>query len=118
MIGSEHFAERLQLFACAGSPVLDPVTGELRGIVDLTTWHHEAHPLMAALAREAALAVQLRLLDQYSQRERAWAASRRRELTRMERTAEELALQAARISARSRRGVPRPGRCPRPATSR
>ncbi|MEY9874212.1 serine phosphatase RsbU (regulator of sigma subunit)/anti-sigma regulatory factor (Ser/Thr protein kinase) [Streptacidiphilus sp. MAP12-33] len=71
VIGSEHFSEAHRAFACAGAPIRDPLTGALRGVVDLTSWRRDAHPLMAALAREAALSVEQRLLDQYSLNERA-----------------------------------------------
>jgi serine phosphatase RsbU (regulator of sigma subunit) len=83
ILGSEHFSEAHRPFACAGAPIRDPLTGAIRGVVDLTSWRREAHPLMAALAREAALAVEHRLLEQYTLRERAChdqtlrAASRR-----------------------------------------
>ncbi|WP_042443749.1 SpoIIE family protein phosphatase [Streptacidiphilus jiangxiensis] len=71
ILGSEHFSEAHRAFACAGAPIRDPFTGTIRGVVDLTSRRRDAHPLMAALAREAALAVEQRLLEQYSLGERA-----------------------------------------------
>ncbi|WP_243640177.1 SpoIIE family protein phosphatase [Streptacidiphilus pinicola] len=71
VLGSEHFTEAHRAFACAGAPIRDPLTGAIRGVVDLTSRRRDAHPLMAALAREAALAVEQRLLEQCTLHERA-----------------------------------------------
>ncbi|WP_084713457.1 SpoIIE family protein phosphatase [Streptacidiphilus rugosus] len=78
VVGSEHFAEAYRPSACAGAPVRDPLLGTIRGVVDLTSRQHDANPLMAALAGEAALAIEQRLLDQYSRRERAFLDAARR----------------------------------------
>ena len=67
---SEHFTDRLQSFACAGAPVRDPLSGSILGILDLTCWQADAHPMMSALVREAVADIEQQLFDQYSERER------------------------------------------------
>jgi transcriptional regulator of acetoin/glycerol metabolism len=78
VLAEEHFADRYLAFACAGVPIRDPFSGRIRGVVDLTSWSRDANPLMAALAAEAAENIELRLLEQYSARERALLAESRR----------------------------------------
>ena len=36
VFGREHFSETLQPFSCAGTPIHDPFTGRIVGIIDLT----------------------------------------------------------------------------------
>jgi serine phosphatase RsbU (regulator of sigma subunit)/anti-sigma regulatory factor (Ser/Thr protein kinase) len=78
VLAGEHFADRFLAFACAGVPIRDPFSGRIRGVVDLTAWQRDASPLMAALAAEAAENIELRLLEQYSVKERALLAQARR----------------------------------------
>lgn len=52
--GAEHYCTRLRDYTCAAVPVDDPVTGELVGTVNLTTWSQQSHRLLLALARTAA----------------------------------------------------------------
>ena len=42
--GAEHFNEQLQVFACVGVPVRDPVTRRQLGVLDITTWADRAQP--------------------------------------------------------------------------
>ncbi|WP_194922357.1 GAF domain-containing protein, partial [Catenulispora rubra] len=79
VLAGEHFADRFLAFACAGVPIRDPFSGRIRGVVDLTSWRRDASPLMAALAAEAAENIELRLLEQYSVKERALLAQARRD---------------------------------------
>jgi DNA-binding CsgD family transcriptional regulator len=69
--GSEHFADALTALACAAAPILDPRTGHLLGVIDLTCSAREASPLMLALARRAARDVEDRLTDDTALVERA-----------------------------------------------
>ncbi|WP_063643540.1 SpoIIE family protein phosphatase [Catenulispora acidiphila] len=78
VLAGEHFADRFLAFVCAGVPIRDPFSGRIRGVVDLTSWRRDASPLMAALAAEAAENIELRLLEQYSAKERALLAQARR----------------------------------------
>ncbi|MEV0972018.1 SpoIIE family protein phosphatase [Microtetraspora glauca] len=69
--GHEHYVEALQIFTCAGSPIRDPLSGQSRGLLDLTCLREDADPAMLALVREAARNIERRLLDQIADRERA-----------------------------------------------
>jgi transcriptional regulator of acetoin/glycerol metabolism/DNA-binding CsgD family transcriptional regulator len=61
--GSEHFADALTALACAAAPVLDPRTGHVLGVIDLTCSTRDASTLMLALARRAAREIEERLVD-------------------------------------------------------
>ena len=62
--GSEHFADALTALACAAAPIIDPRTGHVLGVVDLTCWTRDASALMLPLARRAAHDIEERLLDE------------------------------------------------------
>jgi sigma-54 dependent transcriptional regulator, acetoin dehydrogenase operon transcriptional activator AcoR len=51
LAGHGHYAERLDGMARTEVPVLDPVTGETVGVVDLTGWHGQAGQPVLAPAR-------------------------------------------------------------------
>jgi transcriptional regulator of acetoin/glycerol metabolism/DNA-binding CsgD family transcriptional regulator len=61
--GSEHFADALTSLACAAAPIMDPRTGHVLGVIDLTCSTRDASPLMLVLARRAAREVEERLVD-------------------------------------------------------
>jgi transcriptional regulator of acetoin/glycerol metabolism/DNA-binding CsgD family transcriptional regulator len=61
--GSEHFADALTALACAAAPVIDPRTGHVLGVVDLTCLARDASALMLPVARRAARELEDRLLD-------------------------------------------------------
>jgi transcriptional regulator of acetoin/glycerol metabolism/DNA-binding CsgD family transcriptional regulator len=61
--GSEHFADALTALACAAAPIMDPRTGHVLGVIDLTCSTRDASPLMLALARRAAREIEERLVD-------------------------------------------------------
>jgi hypothetical protein len=42
VFGHEHYAEHLEGLACAGIPIVSPVTGKLHGVLDLTCWRRDA----------------------------------------------------------------------------
>ncbi|WP_218006938.1 SpoIIE family protein phosphatase [Microtetraspora fusca] len=69
--GREHFVEALQVFTCAGVPIRDPLSGQSRGLLDLTCLREDADPSMVALVREGARDIERRLLAQTAERERA-----------------------------------------------
>ncbi|MCW8378353.1 SpoIIE family protein phosphatase [Streptomyces justiciae] len=78
VVGREHFADCLQPFACAGAPVRNPLSGRIEAVLDLTCLRDEGDPAMLRLVREAAHAIEARLLDQATERERALLAAYRR----------------------------------------
>ncbi|MGW2602196.1 sigma-54-dependent Fis family transcriptional regulator [Streptomyces klenkii] len=54
VIGAEHVAEQFHQLACVGAPVRDWATNTLEGVVALACRTNDYHPLMLALARQAA----------------------------------------------------------------
>lgn len=50
----EHYSAGLAIYTCAAVPVLNPVTGDLEGCVNLTTWSRSSAGLLLALAESAA----------------------------------------------------------------
>lgn len=50
----EHYCTDLKGYTCAAVPVLDPVTGDLAGSVNLTTWSDSSSALLLALTQAAA----------------------------------------------------------------
>jgi transcriptional regulator of acetoin/glycerol metabolism len=54
VFGHEHYAERLEGMACAGTPIRDPVSGKTVGVIDLTCWRRDADPLMISLVQSTA----------------------------------------------------------------
>ncbi|MGY6026110.1 SpoIIE family protein phosphatase [Streptomyces spinosirectus] len=75
VVGREHFADCLQPFACAGSPVRNPLSGRVEAVLDLTCLRDDGDPAMLRLVRAAAQAIEDRLLDQATERERALLAA-------------------------------------------
>lgn len=63
VFGHEHYAENLDMLACAGAPVRHPITGKTLGAVDLTCWRRDAGPLLVVLARTAAEQIRLALIN-------------------------------------------------------
>ncbi|MFI7698026.1 SpoIIE family protein phosphatase [Nonomuraea sp. NPDC049480] len=70
VFGSEHFAACMHPFACAGAPIRDPLSGQIEGVLDLTCRRSDADPAMLKVVRDAARAIEQRLLEQTTQRER------------------------------------------------
>ncbi|MDB1087101.1 SpoIIE family protein phosphatase [Streptomyces sp. ACA25] len=75
VIGEEHFFHRLQVLACIGAPVHDPVSGTVQGVVNLSMMREAAHPRMAALVYRAVRRIEDRLLELTTSREKALAAA-------------------------------------------
>ncbi|NDK88290.1 GAF domain-containing protein [Gordonia desulfuricans] len=71
VIGPEHFTEQLQPFACTGSPIIDPVTGRVEGILDISTLTTTWSPVMHALVKSAAKDIGNNLLMDRSQAQQA-----------------------------------------------
>ena len=71
VIGNEHYADGLADLACFGAPIRNPVSRKTVGLLDLTTWHRAATPLLAALAAKTATCIEKTLLAAAGQRELA-----------------------------------------------
>lgn len=64
--GPEHYASCLSELACAGVPIIHPISGALVGALDLTGWVDDGGPLLATLAKSATAQIEGRLLSQAS----------------------------------------------------
>jgi transcriptional regulator of acetoin/glycerol metabolism len=62
VFGHEHYAENLEDLACAGVPILHPISGRLVGAVDLTCWRKDAGSLLLTLAKATAEQIRQALL--------------------------------------------------------
>lgn len=71
VIGSEHFTENLRPFACTGTPIIDPLTGRVEGILDVSTLTESWSPLMPALVTSAAQRIARNLLLDRNQAQQA-----------------------------------------------
>lgn len=69
--GSEHFAESLTGFACAGAPIKHPINGQLLGVLDMTSLIQECNPLLMAFAKVSATRISQAILENASVLERA-----------------------------------------------
>ena len=63
VVGPEHFADAFTSMGCAAVPILDPETGRVGGVIDLTCRAKQADKLMLALARRAAREIEQRLVE-------------------------------------------------------
>ena len=59
--GSEHYVGTLGRLACAGSPIRDPITRRVLGVIDLTCWASQSDPLLFVLAKSAGSQIEDRL---------------------------------------------------------
>jgi len=71
IVGPEHFHERLQPFACSGSPIRDPLSGRIEGVRDISCVTEHSSPLMHSLVRSAAHDIERNLLIDRSQCQQA-----------------------------------------------
>jgi sigma-54 dependent transcriptional regulator, acetoin dehydrogenase operon transcriptional activator AcoR len=69
--GSEHYVGILGRLSCAGSPIRDPITRRMIGVVDLTCWAHQCDPLLFVLAKSAGSQIEDRISALKTQREAA-----------------------------------------------
>ncbi|MER6524161.1 helix-turn-helix domain-containing protein [Streptomyces sp. NPDC001508] len=71
VVGPEHFTEELQAFACTGAPVIDPLTGRIEGILDISTLADAWNPLVHTLVKSAARDIGRNLLLDRNQAQQA-----------------------------------------------
>ncbi|MGK5731023.1 SpoIIE family protein phosphatase [Streptomyces sp. URMC 124] len=69
--GAEHFAERSQSNACVAIPVRDLLNGRIEGVLCFGYPYTDADTALDVVIRKAADAIERRLLEQSSARERA-----------------------------------------------
>jgi transcriptional regulator of acetoin/glycerol metabolism len=51
---ADHYCAELRGYTCAAAPVLHPISGDLAGTINLTTWSDSSSELLLALAQAAA----------------------------------------------------------------
>jgi transcriptional regulator of acetoin/glycerol metabolism len=71
VLAQDHFADALTSMACAAVTVTDPGSGQIMGVVDLTSAAQDASPFMMPLAKRIAWEIEQRLLHDFSLDERA-----------------------------------------------
>lgn len=71
VVGCEHFAERLKELTCAGVPVVNKVSSQVEGVLDVTCHVSRSSSLMLPLVEEAAREIEERLYLQRAVAERA-----------------------------------------------
>jgi transcriptional regulator of acetoin/glycerol metabolism len=71
VFGHEHYAENLEDLACAGAPILHPISGKTIGAIDLTCWRKDAGQLLIALARTTAEQIKQAMMTHSNIREMA-----------------------------------------------
>jgi transcriptional regulator of acetoin/glycerol metabolism len=71
IVGGEHYQDSMQDYTCVGVPVLNPLSGRLEGILDLTCRSRDTNELLLPLLTEAVREIGQRLREQASARERA-----------------------------------------------
>ncbi|MEU2926961.1 SpoIIE family protein phosphatase [Streptomyces sp. NPDC007251] len=69
--GSEHFADVNRFFACAAVPVRDPLSGRIRGVINVSSLRDLGDPKMLSMARETAAAIERLLLDEVEDHEKS-----------------------------------------------
>ena len=69
--GAEHFAERSQSSACTAIPVRDPLSGRIEGVLCFGYPHSDVDPALDHVISRAAAAIEQRLLEQNTARERS-----------------------------------------------
>lgn len=87
IVGEEHFVDALKRFACYGHPIVNPVTGALEGVLDVSCPVQQATPLLRPFVISTIRMIERCLSDRASVSDRS-------------------VLQAYRNSVRRRRNAP------------
>jgi hypothetical protein len=69
VFAAEHFNEVVQAWTCAAAPIHDPETGDVLGVVDLTSRMARVHPYSLALAVSTARAAEAQLRAEMYERD-------------------------------------------------
>jgi transcriptional regulator of acetoin/glycerol metabolism len=72
--GYEHYSSDLVAFTCVGVPIIDPLRQRCVGVLDVTCAADRDNRLVTLVAEQTARAIESRLLEQQSRRERALLA--------------------------------------------
>lgn len=68
IFSAEHYNLRIRAWTCSGAPIHDPETGEVLGVIDVSSGIRAAHPTSLALVSAAADAVESVLRGELEQR--------------------------------------------------
>lgn len=71
VVGPEHYSENLHLFGCAGAPIHDPLTGQVAGVIDITTMSDTWNPVFTSVVRNAAKDIGRNLIRDHGQEQHA-----------------------------------------------
>ncbi|OZC92972.1 hypothetical protein CH282_01520 [Rhodococcus sp. 06-418-1B] len=71
VVGAEHFNSALTQFACTGAPIVDPISGRIEGVLDVSLVAESWTPLIHALVKSAANDIGRNLLLDRGQKQRA-----------------------------------------------
>lgn len=71
IVGSEHFVDTLQAFACAGAPIRDPFTGRIEGILDISCFADHSTPILHSLVKAAAARIEHNLVSDRNEAQQA-----------------------------------------------
>lgn len=63
VLGVEHYADNLTVVSCASAPVMDPVTGRLLGVANITSKAAGFHPALPALLDRVLAETRTRLVQ-------------------------------------------------------
>jgi hypothetical protein len=63
IFASEHFKRPVHAWVCAGAPIHDPVTGEILGVIDVSSGIRAAHPYSLAMVSATAKLVETHLAN-------------------------------------------------------
>src|SRR3954463_653629 len=109
VFAAEHFNEVVQAWTCAAAPVHDPDTGELIGVIDLTSRMSTVHPHSFAVAVATAGAVEAQLRVAMHERDLRMR-SRYHDLVEEGRDPRALVMESGRVIASRPEGWTGPGR--------
>jgi hypothetical protein len=68
IFSAEHYNEQVHGWTCSGAPVHDPETGDVLGVIDVSSGIRASHPHSLALAAAAAHAVEAQLWRSLAER--------------------------------------------------
>ncbi|TCK27527.1 sigma-54-dependent Fis family transcriptional regulator [Pseudonocardia endophytica] len=68
--GPEHYNVRLEDLTCAGTPVVEPYTGQMVGSFSLACSMRDVHPLMTVMTADIGRQIEARMLEEAGDRRR------------------------------------------------
>ena len=109
IFSAEHYSREVHPWTCSGAPVHDPETGEVLGVIDLSSGIRASHPHSLALVTAAAQTVEAALRQDIAERRERLHAAYLRRVTGHDRTPSALLTRAGEVLACSPAGWLPPG---------